>query len=83
MGRFTSTTENVVDDYPPHVLESLQRQARRYAEQIRLLEADGLMEDRLRIRKAWKAFVGQHADSGDLWWFTRTAYTKAYLNPLT
>lgn len=67
--------------YPSSIIESLKKQAQRYAKQIHDLEIAGMMEDRLRIRKAWRAFVDQQNDP-NLWWFARSEYTRIYLDSL-
>ena len=76
MDQNTSSTQDL-SKYPPNVIESLRKQARRYAQQIRHLEDNGMVFDRRQVRKAWTVFADQLSDY-DLWWLTRCEYTAAY-----
>jgi hypothetical protein len=56
---------------------AMKRQARRYGEQVRLLEDAGLEKDRARVRRAWTSFRAQ-LGRGYLREVAVIAYQKAY-----
>lgn len=66
-----------IEDFTNKVLESVEQQAARYGEQVRILEDRGLEEDRARVRAAWETFRNQFGPS-IYSTLARNAYWDAY-----
>jgi hypothetical protein len=59
-------------------LDVVERQARRYGEQIRLIEKVGTTDDRMRLRTSWYAFLRQFGANDNLGHLAQMAFADAY-----